>query len=74
MYDSSAAHVLAIENAWLSYRNQRIFKLLKHAIRAAVSDTEGLMTTQKYSVTLCVLEVFMQLCNWHCKFMFYGSK
>jgi hypothetical protein len=28
-------YVVVIESAWISYRNRRIFKLLKHAIRAA---------------------------------------
>ena len=42
------AYVLTIENAWLCYRNRRTFKLLKHAIRAAVSDTESLMFENVY--------------------------
>jgi len=40
LHDSLKAFVLTIENAWLSYRSRRIFKLLKHAVRAAVSNIE----------------------------------
>jgi len=57
VHDSLAAHVLTIENAWLSYRNRRIFKLLKHALRAAVSDVGCAITGQNYFI-LCAFEMF----------------
>jgi len=47
-YSSLVACVLTIENAWLCYRNRLKFKLLKHAVRAAVSETKSLMFGNVY--------------------------
>lgn len=44
--------VQCIESAWLSYRNQRIFRLLKHAVRAAVSKSACFISFAKGSTSL----------------------